>query len=146
MSKPESGTGTCRLVRSVDAYTGKQGPSYAGGVSAESVGSTGLWLGRIEIGPGGRTNAHYHEHHETAIHVLDGEAEMWFGDSLQDHMVAGPGDYIYIPAGVSHVAANRSATEPVHAVIARTDPNEQESVVLQPELDALVPKGAIRRR
>jgi uncharacterized RmlC-like cupin family protein len=124
-------------VRGVDSYTGKQGPSYAGGVSAESVGSTGLWLGRIEIAPAGRTTAHYHERHETAIYVLQGEAEMWFGNSLQEHMVAGPGDYIYIPAGVPHVAANLSATEPVHAVIARTDPNEQESVVLQPELDAL---------
>ena len=30
-----------------------------------------------------------------------------------------------------------SQTEPCTAVIARTDPNEQESVVLLPELEAL---------
>ena len=32
-----------------------------------------------------------------------------------------------------------SATEPVTAIIARTDPNEQESVVLLPELEAIHP-------
>ena len=52
---------------------------------------------------------------------------------------AGPGDYIYIPASTSHLAANASTTEPLIAIVARTDPNEQESVVLQPELDARVP-------
>ncbi len=31
---------------------------------------------------------------------------------------------------------NMSATEPAIAVLARTDPNEQESVQLLPELDA----------
>ncbi len=45
---------------------------------------------------------------------------------------------IYIPAGVPHLPLNRSAA-PMTAVIARTDPNEQESVVLLPDLDPLVP-------
>lgn len=35
-----------------------------------------------------------------------------------------------------HLPYNRSQTEPVTAVIARTDPNEQESVVLLPHLEA----------
>lgn len=47
------------------------------------------------------------------------------------------GDFLYIPAGVPHLPANQSKTQPCIAVIARTDPNEQESVVLLPELDAL---------
>ena len=34
---------------------------------------------------------------------------------------------------------NPSATETVVAVIARTDPNEQESVVLLPELESIHP-------
>ena len=32
---------TCRVIRSVEPYQGKQGPSYAGGISAESVGRAG---------------------------------------------------------------------------------------------------------
>jgi uncharacterized RmlC-like cupin family protein len=63
---------------------------------------------------------------------------MWYGDRLQHHMVVGEGDMLYIPAGVPHLPANVS-DRPCVAVIARTDPNEQESVVLRPDLEALVP-------
>jgi uncharacterized RmlC-like cupin family protein len=38
---------------------------------------------------------------------------------------------------VPHLPYNASSTEPCVAVISRTDPNEQESVVLLPELDAI---------
>jgi uncharacterized RmlC-like cupin family protein len=123
----------------VETYVGKQGPSYAGGVSAESAGAQAIWLGVITLAPGTRTKAHYHANHETALYLLSGEVEVWYGDQLQDHGVQRAGDYMYIPAGVSHVAVNSSMTEPAIVVGARTDPNEQESVVLQPELDAKVP-------
>jgi uncharacterized RmlC-like cupin family protein len=43
----------------------------------------------------------------------------------------------YIPAGVPHLPANLS-DRPCSAVIARTDPNEQESVVVMPELEKFV--------
>ena len=49
-----------------------------------------------------------------------------------------PGTFFYIPADVPHLPYNPSATEEVVAVIARTDPNEQESVVLLPELDGVM--------
>ncbi len=139
---PSTGhTRACRVVRPGDAYVGKQGPSYAAGVSAESAGSQGLWLGQITIAPGARTKAHFHEQHETAILMLTGEVDVWSGPDLAVHHATRAGDYVYIPAGVAHVAANRSQTEPATAIIARTDPNEQESVVLQPDLDGLVPGG-----
>ena len=51
---------------------------------------------------------------------------------------AAAGDVLLIPAGVPHLPANLSG-EPASAVIARTDPHEQESVVLLPHLEALVP-------
>jgi uncharacterized RmlC-like cupin family protein len=86
-----------------------------------------------------RTKAHLHEHHETAIYLLSGdEVELWTGEQLEHREVAHPGDYLYIPAGVPHVAVNRSET-PAIFVAARTDPNEQESVVLRPDLEAKVP-------
>ena len=65
---------------------------------------------------------------------------MWSGDRLQDHVAVGPGDFLYIPAGVPDLPANLSETEPCTAVMARTDPNEQESLVLLPELESLVPR------
>ena len=64
---------------------------------------------------------------------------MWWGDGLTHHEVVRAGDFVYIPAGVPHLPANRSRTEPLTAVVARTDPNEQESVVLLPELDGVAP-------
>ena len=45
---------------------------------------------------------------------------------------------MYIPPGVPHVAVTRGAT-PAVFVGARTDANEQESVVRRGELDAKVP-------
>ena len=137
--KRESTAPTCRVIRKAESYIGKQGPSYAGGVSAESAGSRAIWLGMITIPPGGRTKAHYHAEHETALYMLSGVVDMWYGDQLEHYEECLAGDYIYISAGIPHVAANRSQTEPAQVVGARTDPNEQESVVLTPELDALVP-------
>ena len=61
---------------------------------------------------------------------------MWFGERLAECMSSQAGDLVYIPADTPHLPANLS-DQPVTAVIARTDPNEQESVVLLPEFDAL---------
>ena len=98
----------------------------------------------LTIPPGGRAKAHKHESHETAIYVLTGETHTWFGERLENHVIVKAGEMFYIPAGVPHLPANLS-DEPATAVIARTDPNEQESVVLLPELEALVDYPARRR-
>jgi uncharacterized RmlC-like cupin family protein len=70
--------------------------------------------------------------------VSGDEVELWTGERLEQREIARAGDYVYVPAGVPHVAVNRSETA-AFFVGARTDPNEQESVVLRPELDELVP-------
>jgi uncharacterized RmlC-like cupin family protein len=130
-------TPECRIVRPDQGYDGKQGIGYGTGISAESAGATGLCLHTLVVPPGRRGRAHLHEHHESAIYVISGKAEMWWGDGLANHVLVDAGDFVYIPAGVPHLPGNRSDTVPVTAVVARTDPNEQESVVLLPELDAL---------
>ncbi len=134
-------TTTCKIIRPGDTYDGKQGFSYFEGVSAESVGAQAICMHLLTIPPGGRAKAHLHEHHETAIYVLSGEAHMWYGEGLREHLVVKAGEFLYIPAGMPHLPANLSASEPCVAVIARTDPNEQESVVLLPELDGVVDAG-----
>ena len=67
---------TCRIIRPGASYEGKQGPAYAPGVSAETAGARGLCLHTIVIPPGGRAQAHLHEHHESATYVISGEAEI----------------------------------------------------------------------
>ena len=131
---------TCRLLQAGEAFTGKQGLQYNVGISAESVGSQAIHMQLVTIPPGGRARAHKHATHETAIYALTGESGVWHGERLEHHTIVRPGDFFYIPADVPHLPYNPSATETVTAVIARTDPNEQESVVLMPELDA-VPDG-----
>jgi uncharacterized RmlC-like cupin family protein len=129
-----------RVVAAGESYQGKQGPNYTPGISAQTVGSESLWLGSVVLPPGGRTNAHVHERHESAFFMLSGdEVELWTGDHLQVCARARPGDYLYIPAGVPHVAVNRSTTLQAVFVGARSDPDEQESVILRPELDPNVP-------
>ena len=126
--------GECRLVRGRGAYRGKQGLEYFEGVSAESADATGLCLHRLVLPPGARAEPHLHEEHESAVYVLSGEAVMWHGKRLEERMDMRAGDFVYIPAGVPHLPANLSESEPVVAVIARTDPSEQESVLLRPDL------------
>jgi uncharacterized RmlC-like cupin family protein len=58
---------------------------------------------------------------------------MRYGDGLSEYLEASAGQFVFIPAGVAHLPSNPSETEPVVALVARTDPNEQESVVLLDE-------------
>ncbi len=127
---------TCRVVRPSTNYHGKQGLTYIEGIAAETVGAKGICMHLLTIPPGGRAKAHLHERHETAIYVLDGEAITLYGDRLQHHVLSKAGDLVYIPAGLPHLPVNLSG-KPTSAVITRTDPSEQESVVLLPELEAI---------
>ncbi len=130
---------SCQKTRpGATAYAGKQGFSYFEGVSKESMGAERLCMHLLTVPPGGRARAHKHATHETAIYVLSGHAVMFWGERLEHRMEAGPGDMVYIPADMPHLPVN-PGSEPVTAVIARTDPHEQESVVLLPNLDGLVP-------
>ena len=130
----ETSEKTCRVIRADGTYDGKQGLTYFCGIAAETVGSNAICMHLLTVPPGGRAKAHLHENHETAIYVLEGEAITLFGDKLQHLVHTRPGDLVYIPAGVPHLPVNIS-DRPVSAVIARTDPNEQESVLLRPDLE-----------
>jgi uncharacterized RmlC-like cupin family protein len=141
MSRPKRARRTrpaeCRVVRATEPFAGKQGFTYLPAISQETVGAQALHMQLLTIPPGGRAKAHKHENHETAIYVLSGESAMYYGERLEQHLVVGAGEFLYIPANMPHLPYNTSLTEPCTAVIARTDPNEQESVVLLPELEVL---------
>ena len=126
---------TCKVIPVRTDFHGKQGLAYGGAISAESVGATGLCMHLVNIPPAGRAKAHLHARHESSIYVLSGEVGMWFGENLEQHLAVKAGDFLYIPAGMPHLPYNLSDTAPAQGVLARTDPNEQESVVLLPELD-----------
>ena len=127
----------CTVLRAGAPFVGKQGFSYAPAVSAQAVGASAIHMQLLTIPPGGRAKAHKHAAHETAIYVLSGEGGLYYGARLEHHLVSRAGEFVYIPADMPHLPYNLSQTEPCTAVIARTDPNEQESVVLLPELEGI---------
>ena len=57
-------------------------------------------------------------------------SEMRYGEGLRERLEARAGDFVYIPAGMRHLPSNLSDSEPCTALLARKNPNEQESVVL----------------
>ena len=130
---------TCRVLRDKRTFIAKTGLPYRFGLTQESVGARGLSMHLISIPPGDRARAHMHEGHESMLFVISGKAETYFGENLERHVTVRAGDLQYVPAGCPHLSVNRSKTEPCVGIVARTDPNEQESVVMLPELDRFVP-------
>lgn len=123
---------SCRIIRRADPFHGKQGLDYFSGISAESAGSQAICMHMLVMPPGAEAKPHFHESHETAIYMLEGAAEFQHGPNLEHVDRVEAGDYIYIPPGVPHRPYNPTDARAV-AIIARTDPNEQESVVLLEE-------------
>lgn len=92
-------------------------------VSADTVGSIGLYSSVVTTGPSGKTRIHHHGQCETSIFVLSGRARYTWGPTgLEESMDADAGDFIYIPAGEIHVEENASTTEPLVVVLTRNCP------------------------
>jgi uncharacterized RmlC-like cupin family protein len=127
MSEP-----TCVVVSGDATYSGAQGFDYFAGICAETAASRGICMHLLEIPPGASARPHLHEAHETAIYVISGRAEMVYGPGLTEHLEVRAGQFLYIPAGMPHRPFN-PGEEPCVALLARTDPNEQESVVVLDE-------------
>ena len=123
---------TCVIITPDSAHRGKQALEYFEGVSSQTAGSQALCMHLVTIPPSGRARPHLHENHESAVYVISGEAGMWYGEGLREHVWMRAGDFAYIPANTPHLPYNASETEPCLGIIARTDPNEQESVTLLP--------------
>ena len=108
--------------------TKQQLPNFVG-ISEKTAGSTGLCMHMVVIPPGGAAQPHIHNGYETALYVIKGRAKTRYGDGLSESVINEAGDFIFIPANVPHQPINISDTEEVIAIVARNDPNEQESVI-----------------
>ena len=117
------------MVRPEESIATKQNLPYFVGISQETVGAKGLSMNMVVIPPGGSPKAHYHKDFETAIYLLKGRVETWFGKNLKESMINEEGDFVYIPPGVPHKPINLSETETALAIVSRNDPNEHENVI-----------------
>jgi uncharacterized RmlC-like cupin family protein len=92
-------------------------------ISAERVGSVGLYSSVVKTVPGARTRIHHHGECETSIWIASGRARYTFGPSgVEETFDAEAGDFVYIAAGEVHVEENASDSEPLVVVITRNCP------------------------
>lgn len=117
------------VVRPGETTPTKQGLPNFVGISAASAGATAISMNLVVIPPGGAAEPHIHKGYETAIYVLEGRVQTFYGLGLRESMINEPGDFLFIPADLPHQPRNLSQAEPAKALVARNDPNEQESVV-----------------
>ena len=128
------------VVKGGREFQTEQGSVYTPGISAQTVGSRMVFLGIVRLPPGGRTRAHVHDRHESAFYLLEGDdVELWTGPALEHKSTAHAGDFLFIPAGVAHVAVKRHPTRTAVFVGVRNDSQANESVTMLPELDDRVP-------
>jgi uncharacterized RmlC-like cupin family protein len=117
-------------VRPGDSFLSKQQLVNFEGISAHTAGSKALCMHMVVFEPGGKAASHYHDGYETVIYMLKGRVKTLYGVGLKKEMINEAGDFIFIPANVPHLPMNLSDTEEAVAIVARNDPNEQESVIL----------------
>ncbi|MCA9992283.1 MAG: cupin domain-containing protein [Anaerolineales bacterium] len=110
-----------------ETMTRQRLPNFVG-VSQATAGSAALAMNVVIIPAGAAAEAHLHRGYETAIYLLSGRVQTFYGDGLGQSVINEAGDFIFIPANVPHQPVNLSQTEAAQAIVARNDPNEQESV------------------
>ena len=105
------------------------GIEYKKGMSAKNVGAKKLSMNVATIPPGGVAYAHIHVDFDVMLYILQGHVRHEYGPGLRKSIDNEAGDFIYIEPGVPHEVFNLSATEPVVAVVARSDPTEWENII-----------------
>jgi uncharacterized RmlC-like cupin family protein len=106
------------------------GMQRSAAISGDLVGSSGLWMGRTVMAPGGASGDHHHGESETGIYVVSGTPAFAFRDPATGEVArlrAGPGDFVWVPPHVPHREENPSPdTEAVLVVVRST----QEAIVV----------------
>ncbi|MDA0310688.1 MAG: cupin domain-containing protein [Gemmatimonadetes bacterium] len=119
-------------VRNPETHRGWNGIKYKTGMSAKNVGSRELSMNVATVPPGAVAYAHIHVDFEVMLFILQGRVRHEYGENLEQTMDNSAGDFIFIQPGVPHEVINLSDTEPVIAVVARSDASEWESIVNYP--------------
>lgn len=135
MTDPEDLTGAVEgrdgisVIRASETTRGWNGIRYKTGMSAKNVGARQLSMNVATIPPGGVAYAHVHVGFEVMLYILEGRVRHEYGEGLEQTVDNQAGDFIFIEPGVPHEVTNLSDTDPVVAVVARSDASEWESIV-----------------
>jgi uncharacterized RmlC-like cupin family protein len=102
---------------------------YKVGLSAKNVGASKLSMNVATIPPAGVAYAHIHVGFELMLYILEGKVRHEYGPDLEHSIENEAGDFIFIEPGVPHEVFNLSQTDPVVAVVARSDASEWENII-----------------
>ena len=105
---------------------------YRTGLSARNTPAKKLSMNVATVPPGGVAYAHIHVDFEVMLYLLAGPVRHEYGPNLEHSVDNEAGDFIFIEPGVPHEVLNLSDTEPVVAVVARSDASEWEHIVDTP--------------
>lgn len=117
------------VIRGGENCRGWNNIRYKAGLSAKNVPASKLSMNVATIPPGGVAYAHIHVGFEVMLYILAGRVRHEYGDGLIEAVENEAGDFIYIEPGVPHEVFNLSDTEPVVAVVARSDASEWENII-----------------
>ena len=117
------------VIRNAATCRNWNGITYKPGMSAKNVPCRKLSMNVATIPPGGVAYAHIHVDFEVMLYILQGRVRHEYGPGLKKVIENAAGDFIYIEPGVPHEVFNVSDTEPVVAVVARSDATEWENIV-----------------
>ena len=120
------------VLRGSGLTRGWNGIRYKTGLSGKNTSAKDLSMNVATIPPGGVAFAHVHVDFEVMLYILEGAVRHEYGPSLEHQVDNVAGDFIFIEPGVPHEVCNLSATEPVVAVVARSDASEWEHIVDYP--------------
>ena len=123
------GTDGISVIRGGGIVRGWNGIQYRAGLSAKNVNARKLSMNVATIPPGGVAFAHIHVDFEVMLYILHGHVRHEYGPGLKKAVENEAGDFIFIEPGVPHEVFNLSDTEPVVAVVARSDASEWENIV-----------------
>ena len=105
------------------------GINYKTGMSSRNVGAKKLSMNVATVPPGGVAYAHIHVDFEVMLYILQGRVRHEYGPGCKKVIENVAGDFIFIEPGIPHEVYNLSDTEPVVAVVARSDPDEWENII-----------------
>jgi uncharacterized RmlC-like cupin family protein len=120
------------VIRGAGTTRAWNGIRYKTGLSGKNVGARKLSMNVATIPPGGVAYAHTHVDFEVMLYILEGPVRHEYGPDLKMCVVNEAGDFIFIEPGVPHEVCYMSDTEPVVAVVARSDASEWEHIADYP--------------
>ena len=128
------GTDGILVIRGSGTTRSWNGIRYKTGLSGKNVGARNLSMNVAMIPPGGGAYAHIHVDFEVMLYILEGKVRHEYGEGLRQSVENSAGDFIFIEPGIPHEVCNMSETDPVVAVVARSDASEWENIVDYPSV------------